>query len=343
MRLFPRCSKVWEKRRRYTYKGVTFRFNQLAGKIRYYEYVRSLPQLSDAGRWMPATRVDQLASIKGLRKCPIRNIGASGKTDMRLVDPLSSKPYGPSLNTRASDFSPGQSHYSPLESGNQQSVVELTNTRHVREVLEVDGRTTLFIDDVPYRLKGDTLYRADLIDPSDSLKSIPCRPRRAPGDVCATRYVLRDPAPAPAAGTFDETKGWATWFGDSIYTPGAAGAPLTKASLATHTTLDATMEFRKGIYGRVKISITEKGVTDTFHSGAVIADSVDGSKRYVFTRLDAGDFYVAELTKEQNLRDALVFKQASTLPAELRRELMVVYTGSLNANNMARIYGVDRG
>lgn len=342
LEIVPALLKGLGKAAQYTYKGVTFRFNQLAGKIRYYEYARSLPQLSDAGRWMPATRVDQLASIKGLHDVPIRNIGASGKTDMRLVDPLSSKPYGPSLNTRASDFSPGQSHYSPLESGNQQSVVELANTRHVREVLEVDGRTTLFIDDVPYRLKGDTLYRADLIDPSDWLKSIPCRPRRAPGDVCTTRYVMRDPAPIPAEGTFDETRGWATWFGDSIYTPGAADAPLTKVSLATHTTLDATMEFRKGMYGRVKVNLTEKGVTDTFHSGAVIADSVDGSKQYVFTRLDAGDFYVAELAKGQNLREALVFKQASTLSAELRRELMVVYTGSLNANNIANIYGVDR-
>lgn len=100
------------------------------------------------------------------------------------------------------------------------------------------------------------------------------------------------------------------------------------------------MEFRKGIYGRVKVNVTEKGVTDSFHSGAIIVDSIDGSKRYVFTRLDAGDFYVAELAKGQNLRNALTFRQASTLPAELRRELMVVYTGSLNANNMARIYGV---
>lgn len=341
LEIIPALLKGLGKSVRYIYKTVTSEFNELVGKIRYYEYVRSLPQLSDAGRWKPATLGDQLASIKGIDDVPIRNIGTSGKTDLRLIDPLSSKPYGPSLTTRASDFSPGQSHYSTLESRNQQSVVELAKTRHVREVLEVDGRTTLFIDDVPYRLEGDTLRRADLIDASDSLKSIPCRPRRAPGaDVCTTRYVKRDPTPTPAVGTFNETKGWATWFGDSIYTPGTAGAPLTKVSLATHTTLDATMEFRKGIYGRVKVNVTEKSVTDTFHSGAVIADSVDGSKQYVFTRLDAGDFYVAELAKGQSLRNALTFKQASTLPAELRRELMVVYTGSLNANNMARIYGV---
>lgn len=341
LEIIPALLKGLGKSVRYIYKAVTFRFNELAGKVRYYEYVRSLPQLSDAGRWKPATLGDQLASINGIHDVPIRNIGASGKTDWRLVDPLSSKPYGPSLSTRSSDFSPGRSHYSTLENRNHHALVELSDTRQVREVLEVDGRTTLFIDDVPYRLKGDTLHRADLIDPSDSLKSIPCRPRRAPEHACTTRYVMRDPAPTPAVGTFDETKGWATWFGDSIYTPGAAGAPLTKASLATHTTLDATMEFRKGIYGRVKVSVTEKGVTDTFHAGAIIADSIDESKRYVFTRLDAGDFYVAELAKGQSLRDSLVFKQASTLPTELRRELKVVYTGSLNANNMARIHGVS--
>ncbi|WCM50104.1 hypothetical protein OH720_24480 [Pseudomonas sp. WJP1] len=343
LEIIPALLKGLGKAVRYIYKAVTFRFNELMGKIRYYDYVRSLPQLSDAGRWIPATRVDHLASIKGLHDVPIRNIGTSGKLDLRLVDPLSSKPYGPSLTTRSSDFSPGQSHYSTLESRHQHSFVELSKTRHVREVLEVDGRTTLFIDDVPYRLKSDTLRRADLIDESDSLKPIPCRPARAPGtDVCKTRYVKRDLAPTPAVGTFDETKGWAPWFGDSIYTPGTAGAPMTRASLATHTTLDATMELRKGIYGRVKVNVTEKGVTDTFHCGAIIADSIDGSKQYVFTRIDAGDFYVTELTKGQSLREALVFKQASTLPTGLRRELMVVYTGSLNANNMARIYGVGR-
>jgi hypothetical protein len=343
LEVVPTLLKGLGKSGRYIYKAATFRFNEFVGKIRYYEYVRSLPQLGDAGRWKPALLGDQLASIKGIPDVPVRNIGASGKTDWRLVDPVSSKPYGPPLSTRPSDFSPGQSHYSTLENRNQHALVELSDTRQVREVLEVDGRTTLFIDDVPYRLEGDALRRADLIDPSDSLKSIPCRPRRAPGtDVCTTRYVTRDPAPTPEVGAFDETKGWATWFGDSIYTPGAAGAPMKRTSLATHTTLGATMEFRKGIYGRVRVNVTKKGVTDTFHSGAIIVDSIDGSKQYVFTRLDAGDFYVAELAKGQSLREALVFKQASTLPAELRRELMVVYTGSLNANNMARIHGVPR-
>ncbi|MHC8313513.1 deaminase domain-containing protein [Pseudomonas sp. GT1P32] len=313
------------------------------GRAGSHSFTDGFAHMDNPTQWRPLVEGDQLASFRGTHDVPVRNVAPAGTSDYRFVDPLSAQPYGPALRPHPSELSLGKSRYGTLERTHQHVTVELPENTHIRQVLEVDGRTTLFIDDVPYRLKGDTLHRADLIESSDSLKSIPCRPRRAPGaDVCATRYVLRDPAPAPAAGTFDETKGWATWFGDSIYTPGAAGAPLTKVSLATHTTLDATMEFRKGIYGRVKISITEKGVTDTFHSGAVIADSVDGSKRYVFTRLDAGDFYVAELTKEQNLRDALVFKQASTLPAELRRELMVVYTGSVNANNMARIYGVGR-
>lgn len=343
LEIIPALLKGVGKSVLYTYRAVTFRFNELVGKIRYYEYVRSLPQLSDAGRWKPETVADQLASIQGIHDVPVRNIGTAVNTDWRLVDPVSARPYGPSLATGPSDFSPGRSHYSTLESRNQFSVVELTDTRQVREVLEVDGRTTLFLDDVPYRLEGDTLHRADLIDASDSLKPIPCRPGRAPGsDVCMTRYVTRDPAPTPAVGTFDESKGWAPWFGDSIYTPGTAGAPMTRASLATHKTLDATMELRKGMYGQVKVNVTEKGVTDTFHCGAIIAESIDGAKQYVFTRLDAGDFYVTELTKGQSLREPLVLKRASTLPAELRRELMVVYTGSLNANNMVRMYGVSR-
>lgn len=313
-----------------------------AGRTASHSFIDGFAHVDNPGRWRPLVEGDQLARFKGVHDVPVRNVASAGRADYRLIDPLSVKPYGPALPSRSSEFSLGKTRYGTLEKTNQHVTVELPENARVREVLEVDGRTTLFIDDVPYRLKGDTLHRADLIDPSDSLKSIPCRPRRAPEHVCTTRYVMRDPAPTPAVGTFDETKGWATWFGDSIYTPGAAGVPLKRASLATHTTLDATMEFRKGMYGRVNVSVTEKGVTDTFHAGAVIADSIDGSKRYVFTCLDAGDFYVAELAKGQSLRDSLVFKQASTLPTELRRELMVVYTGSLNANNMARIYGVGR-
>ena len=287
------------------------------GRTGSHSFIDGFTYMDNPDHWRPLVEGDQLASLRGTHDVPVRNVASAGKVDYRFVDPLSTQPYGPALLPHSNEFSLGKSRYGTLENTHQHVTVELPENTHVNDVLEVDGRTTLFIDDVPYRLKGDTLHRADLIESTDSLKSIPCRPRRAPGaDVCATRYVWRGLAPVPAVGTFDETKGWATWFGDNIYTPGAAGAPLTKASLATHTTLDATMEFRKGIYGRVKVNVTEKGVTDSFHSGAIIVDSIDGSKRYVFTRLDAGDFYVAELAKGQSLRNAPVSYTHLTLPTK---------------------------
>ena len=54
-----------------------------------------------------------------------------------------------------------------------------------------------------------------------------------------------------------------------------------------------------------------------------------------------GYFYVAELAQGQSIRDTLNFKKASTLPEDLKAELLTVYTGSLNANNMARIHGTE--
>ncbi|WP_460145068.1 deaminase domain-containing protein [Pseudomonas sp. S2_A02] len=80
---------------------------------------------------------------------------------------------------------------------------------------------------------------------------------------------------------------------------------------------------------------------DTFQAGATIIPAIDDSKRYVFTQLDAGAFYVAELAQGQSIRDTLNFKKASTLPEDLKAELLTVYTGSLNANNVARIHGTE--
>ena len=46
-----------------------------------------------------------------------------------------------------------------------------------------------------------------------------------------TTFVTRDPAPTLAIGSFDENKGWAPWFGDSIYTPATADRAMLLKTL----------------------------------------------------------------------------------------------------------------
>jgi hypothetical protein len=323
-------------------KGL-FKLKTVAGTADHYDFIKGMPQVTDPGQWRPRISGDELASVRGIDDVPVRSTGSISTPGYHAVDPLSSKPYGPSLTTGSGNLSLGRSHYSPLEKTNDHVLVELSENSRVREVLEVDGRTTLFIDDVPYRLTDDTLRRADLIDVDDAYKAIPCRVRRAPGSKCETSYVIRDPAPTPDIGSFDDTKDWAPWFGDVIYTPATGRAPMRAASIASHSSLEATLEFKKGIYGRVMVSVPVSGQTlvDNFRVGAIIVEAMDESRHYVFMRLNAGDFYVAERIKGQSVHARLMFKKADTLSKELKKELLVVYTGSLYANNMARIYGIN--
>ncbi|MDB5992911.1 MAG: hypothetical protein JWP42_47, partial [Pseudomonas sp.] len=316
-------------------KFIFLKLQEMTKKLRYYHYTLSLPQLNDVGHWRPLTEGDQLARINGIDDVLVRKLSATGRSDYLLIDPLSSRLYGPKLSKKPGEFSRGQSWYRALEKTDNDIVVELSKKTHVREVFEVDGRTTLYLDNVPYRLDGDHLRRADLIE-EDTWKAIPCRVRRAPNEVCETRLVKKDLAPTPAAGTFDETKDWAPWFGDSLYTP--AGMRLEVSALADVSEFSGKMQFSRGIYGRVKVDMHKNGAEHTFEDGAIICDSIDESTRYVFTRLNAGDFYVASVEKGQSLKE-LKFERASELAKDLRDELMTVYIGSLNANNMVRIHG----
>ena len=319
-------------------------FKKLTGHTDSYRLVQNLPQATDPGTWKLLTPGDRLATVNGVDDVLIRKTSPSDLNRFHLVDPVTSLPYGPRLPNNLKKLTQGRSTFKSLPPTESHVLAILPEHAHVREILEVDGRTTLLVDHIPYRLDANQLRRADLIDDQAMFKALPCRIRRAPGaEVCKTSYVNRGPAPTPAIGSFDNNKGWAPWFGDSIYTPAIAGRPLFLKNLKGLDQLKATLEFQKGIYGRIKAQVPSgrRNKFDTFEAGAIDVPAMDGSKHYVFTRLGAGDFYVAERFPGQSLSEPLTLRNARTLPTDLAEELKTVYTGSLNANNMARIHGTE--
>ena len=316
--------------------------NSLRTSVAGFRLARNLPQAIDAGQWKPLNASDRLATLDGIDDVLVRQTNPRDSKQLHLVDPVTSLPYGPRLNNGRS-LTEGRSAFKALPPSESHALAEIPDNARVREMFEVDGRTTMLIDDVPYRLDGNQLRRADLIDDQSMFKAMPCRLRRAGNNRCQTRYVTREPAATPAVGTFDEKKDYAPWFGDSIYTPANARQSMSLRQLKRNSQHQATMSFQKGIYGRLKVEIPSSNPRQPhiLEAGATIVPAIDGSKHYVFTRLDAGDFYVAELAKGQTFATPLTLRKANTLPADLKDELMTVYTGSLNANNMARIHGVE--
>lgn len=319
-------------------------FKKLAGHNDSYRLVQNLPQATDPGTWKLLTPGDRLATVNGVDDVLIRNTSPSDLNRFHLVDPVTSLPYGPRLHNNRKKLTQGRSTFKSLPPSESHVLAILPEHAHLREILEVDGRTTLLVDHTPYRLDANQLRRADLIDDQAMFKALPCRIQRAPdAKVCKTSYVNRGPAPTPDIGSFDNNKGWAPWFGDSIYTPAIAGRPLFLKNLKRLDQLKATLEFQKGIYGRIKVQVPSgrRNKFDTFEAGAIDVPAMDGSKHYVFTRLGAGDFYVAERFPGQSFSEPLTLSNARTLPTDLAEELKTVYTGSLNANNMARIHGTE--
>lgn len=337
-----------------------FKLKELLGRAGHYQFIHSRPRIRDHQTWKPLAPNDELARVNGVDDVPVRNLTTAGKSDYRLIDPQSSKLFGPTLATKSGAFSPGRSSYRSLKKTDEHLVFKVPEHTRIHELPEADGRTTMLLDGVAYRLDGDSLRRVDLID-DHGFKAMPCRLPRAPGQgVCQTQYVVPDEAaPTPTIGHYDETKGWALWFGDVIYLPTGSRQPMNISNLARHDSLMGTIEFQKGIFGGVAINVpigvpsTPKTPTDVFKVGAVIVEAMDGSKHYVYTRLNGGDFFVAERIKGQAAQESLNFKKAETLEKKLKEpnelqelkalneELRTVYIGSLNANNTARIHGIE--
>lgn len=352
-----------------------FQLKKLAGRADDYDLLSHLPQATSPGRWQPLNHADRLAVIKGIEDVPVRRIGGPGNRHF-LVDPLSGQPFGPALTTERHQVSFGRSHYSPLKKTDEEIFVELADDSRVHLLLEVDGRSTVFIDDVPYRLDGDELRRVDMLDDSRQWTLPSCRPRRMPGSSpdCLASYVTGEPAPTPAIGSVDKTKGYAPWFGDRLSTPAPlpnqrgefmavdsklysiidgrstlfrgdlARLGLTGGRLVPKRQINATLQFRKGIYARLDIGATYDHLNDSHRVGAIMLPAIDDSASYVFFRVNTQEYYQATIKKGQVPGNQLSFTRL--LPADmadgtLGAELLTVYTGSLNANNIVRIHGLE--
>lgn len=355
-----------------------FKLKGLTGRTGRYDFVQGLPQATDPGRYKLLSATDDLASVKGLDDVPVRKIASTNPPHYRLIEPVSGKPYGPPLADGTHKLSLGRSAYHPLQKTDNHITVELAEHANVRELLEVDGRTLMFINDVPYRLDGDLLRRIDLIDESARLKRIPCRIKRAPGkNVCIDEYVTSDPHPdTPALRSFDENKGYAPWFGERLCTPTAradhAGeyylrdgmlyqivnnTPKLWAGDMTRLGFKkkwpepkreilADLQFRKGIYGRIEIQGTYEGSNELHRVGAILVPSIDESKIYIFTRVNTDKYYFTTVPAAMDLSELQTLTMSRLLKADLAdgvvgSELMRVYEGSLSANNLAAVYGVD--
>ena len=136
---------------------------KLAGHADSYRLVHNLPQTTDPGRWKPLTNNDRLATVNGVDDVLVRNTSPSDLTRFHPVDPVTSLPYGPRLHNHSDNLIQGRSTFKTLPPTESHVLVELPENARIREVLEVDGRTTLLVDDIPYRLDGNQLRRADLI------------------------------------------------------------------------------------------------------------------------------------------------------------------------------------
>jgi hypothetical protein len=351
------------------------RLKRLAGRSGEYDLLHSLPQTLDAGSWKPLSPADHLAVVRGIDDVPVRNVAVSGIRH-HLLDPFSNRPYGPRLIAQEHEFSLGRSHYRGVTKTDDQIVIDLPQNTRVEHLPEMSGRTTVLIDDVPYRLDGDELRRVDLLDESQHWKLLPCRIRRAPGPAgdCRVSYITAEPAPTPPLGTIDKEKGYAPWFGERVSEPAplprqngtflAVDAKLyrivdnrptlftgdlhrlgfSRGRLVPRQQIQATLQFRKGIFARIKTGGTYDGINDSHQVGAVLVPALDESCAHVFFRVNHHEYYLASIAKGDIPGNPLTFKRLT--PAELAdgtlgAELLTVYTGSLHANNVAHIHGLE--
>lgn len=341
----------------------------MSGRAGQYDFIQGMPQATDPGRWRPLSTADQLGTVRGVDDVPLRNVAAENAPDFRLVDPLSSRPYGPALSEDVLFL--GRSSYTTLRRTDTHVLVELPGDTRVREVFGTDDSLTVYLDDIPYRLQNDTLSR--VVDPA-GFKISPCRVGRAPGEACRYSYsVLGTPAPRPAPETFDDNKGWATWFCDTIIYPAPDRqpplfayqgkiyvvkgndsfeycAPPGRIGLESNIPIprpvvEAKIEFQTGIFLGLEVKGTVEHIDDIHKVGAIYVPSLTHDHQYIFTRLNDADYYMDTLLPGEPFPRPLKLKKLEGEqwpPGSLEEELIRVYLGSYTANYIAWQHGTDK-
>lgn len=349
---------------------------RLAGRTGTYNIIKGLPVVSDPGRYRLLAPTDELAMTRRIADVPVRQVSNTQARDYRLIDPVANKPYGPPLADKTYRFWRGRSVYSAQEATDQLVTVRIADNAQVRSVPEIDGRTTVFIDDVPYRLDGDSLKRIELIDDGATFKRTPCRIKRAPGDgVCIDEFFSGGTLPeTPNPGLFDESKGYAPWFGARICVPEPRSGQPGKFFLQDGTPyqviddgvkpwkgrftdlgfaaskavpkkeIQAKLQFRKGIYVRIEIHGDYVGSDGLHRVGAIVVPSFDGKSNYLFASPNRGNYYLETLPSTKQLDEHQTHFMKLLKPDEIKKdlgeELLRVFEGSMTANNMVAIHGL---
>ena len=352
--------------------------NRLAARAGSYDFAKGLPQVTDPGSYRQLVASDNLATTRGADDLPVRRVESTTLGDYRMIDPMTDKPFGPPLADKLYPFSLGRSAYRPIQKTDQHVFVEAPEHAKIRELPEIDGRMTVYIDEVPYRLNDDWLRRVELIDESANMKRISCRIKRAPGSsICLNEFGDTVPHPdTPSLRSFDTTKGYAPWFGDRLWTPQALPkgegdffmrdgmlyklvnnqpkswtGDLTRLGLprkwpVPKPAILADIQFQKGIYVRIEVQGTYRGSDELHRVGAIVVPSLDQQHTYLFTRLNTNKYYLTKFPAEQDLSQLQTLTLNRLLPAEFLNstpgsELRRAYFGSLTANNAVALYGID--
>lgn len=179
----------------------------------------------------------------------------------------------------------------------------------------------------------------------------------------------------PPLGTLDKEKGYAPWFGERISEPGnlpgqrgtflAVDAKLYQiidnrpklltgdlkhlgfgsSSLVPRQQIQATQQFRKGIFARIKTGGTYEGIDDSHQVGAIVVPAIDDSADYVFFRVNRMENYQATIAKGEVPPNRLTFNRLSEqelAEGTCGSELVRAYSGSLHANTMVRLHGLEK-
>lgn len=363
---------------RFALKAAARQIDRLAGRSGQYDFLKGLPQVKDPGRFRPLADSDDLISTRGVNDIPARQVASAQLPDYRMIEPITNKAYGPPMLNKLYRSSVGRSFYRSVDTTDQHLHIKIADNTKVREVPEVDGRTAIYMNDVPYRADGDVVRRIEMIDDGSRLKRNPCRVKRSPGDmVCINEFVDRGPhLETPALGSFDEEKGYAAWFGERICVPkaqagqsgeffvrdgqlyrvlGGAAKPwkgsMTQLGFPTRTPIPkqqilANLQFRKGIYTRIEIQGTYEGCNELHRVGAILVPGIDEKTIHLFARPNSNKGYHATIAVGEQLTPHQTYFMKQLKPLEqadgtLGSELIRVFEGSMTANNMVAIHGKE--